>query len=60
MAEEIKGKMFIFEDIALLDHYSIQRILRDVDSEDLYLALKIASEDLKEVIYNISKTGGIT
>lgn len=56
LAEEIKGKMFIFEDIALLDHHSIQRILRDVDSEDLYLSLKIASEDLKEVIYkNISK-----
>ncbi|WP_066067206.1 flagellar motor switch protein FliG [Neobacillus soli] len=56
LADEIKGKMFIFEDIALLDNYSIQRILRDVDSEDLYLALKIASEDLKETIFrNISK-----
>ncbi|MEH7336029.1 flagellar motor switch protein FliG [Neobacillus drentensis] len=56
LAEEIKGKMFIFEDITLLDNHSIQRILRDVDSEDLYLALKIASEDVKEVIFrNISK-----
>ncbi|MEO2076750.1 MAG: flagellar motor switch protein FliG [Bacillus sp. (in: firmicutes)] len=56
LAEEIKGKMFIFEDIAQLDNHSIQRILRDVDSEDLYLALKMASEDLKEAIFrNISK-----
>lgn len=56
LAEEIKGKMFVFEDIALLDNHSIQRILRDVDGEDLYLALKIASEDLKEAIFkNISK-----
>lgn len=56
LAEEIKSKMFIFEDIALLDNHSIQRILRDVDTEDLFLSLKIASEDLKDAIFrNISK-----
>jgi flagellar motor switch protein FliG len=56
LAEEIKGKMFVFEDIVFLDNHSIQRILRDVDGEDLYLALKMASEDLKDAIFkNISK-----
>ncbi|HEY3315725.1 MAG TPA: flagellar motor switch protein FliG [Bacillota bacterium] len=57
LAEEIKKKMFVFEDIILLDDRSIQRVLREVDiSKDLPLALKVASEDVKNKIFkNISK-----
>ncbi len=57
LAEEIKKKMFVFEDIILLDDRSIQRVLREVDiSKDLPLALKVASDDVKNKIFkNISK-----
>jgi flagellar motor switch protein FliG len=56
LANEIKKRMFVFEDIAFLDNRSIQRILRDVDNTDLELALRIASEELKNAVFNnISK-----
>ncbi len=51
LAEEIKKRMFVFEDIVVLDSRSIQRIIRDVDNEDLLLSLRSASEEVKEVIY---------
>lgn len=47
LAEEIKRRMFLFEDIIYLDDRSMQRLLRDVDlSRDLPLALKNASDDV--------------
>ncbi|MBO8171020.1 MAG: flagellar motor switch protein FliG [Bacillaceae bacterium] len=56
LAEEIKKRMFVFEDIVLLDDRSIQRVIRDVENADLILALKVASEDVKETIFrNMSK-----
>lgn len=56
LAEEIKKRMFVFEDIATLDNRSIQRVIRDVDNADLQLALKVASEEVREVIFrNMSK-----
>lgn len=56
LAEEIKKRMFIFEDIAFLDNRAIQRIIRDVDANDLALALKVASDTVKEAIFrNMSK-----
>lgn len=56
LAEEIKKRMFVFEDIVNLDNRSIQRIIRDVDNADLQLALKVASEEVREVIFkNMSK-----
>ncbi len=56
LAEEIKKRMFVFEDIVLLDDRSIQRVIRDVENNDLMLALKVASEDVKEVLFrNMSK-----
>ena len=56
MAEEIKKRMFVFEDIVNLDNRSIQRIIRDVDNTDLQLALKVASEEVREIIFkNMSK-----
>ncbi len=56
LAEEIKKRMFVFEDIVNLDNRSIQRIIRDVDNSDLQLALKVASEEVREAIFrNMSK-----
>ncbi len=52
LAEEIRKRMFVFEDIVNLDDRSIQRIIRDVDSADLQLALKVASEEVRDIIFN--------
>ncbi|WP_026689902.1 flagellar motor switch protein FliG [Alteribacter aurantiacus] len=51
LAEEIKKRMFVFEDIVTLDNRSIQRVIRDVENEDLQLALKVASEEVKNMLY---------
>ncbi|MGO4887783.1 flagellar motor switch protein FliG [Anaerobacillus sp. MEB173] len=51
LAEEIKKRMFVFEDIVTLDNRSIQRVIRDVENEDLQLALKVSSDDVKEVVF---------
>ena len=56
LADQIKSRMFVFEDVVGLDNKSIQRILREVDVKDLGLALKTSSEELKELILkNMSK-----
>ena len=56
MADEIRQRMFIFEDIISLDDASIQRVIREVDSTDLAKALKGASDEVKERIFrNISR-----
>ncbi|MEW8973765.1 MAG: flagellar motor switch protein FliG [Tissierellaceae bacterium] len=56
LAEDIKLNLFVFEDIITLDRSSIQRILREVNNEDLILALKGASEEVAKVIFdNMSK-----
>jgi len=48
--------MFVFEDIVNIDDRSIQRIVRDVENADLQLALKVASEDVRESVFkNMSK-----
>nr|WP_246594559.1 flagellar motor switch protein FliG [Evansella tamaricis] len=52
LAEEIKKRMFVFEDIVTLDNRSIQRVIRDVENEDLQLALKVASEEVKETVFS--------
>ncbi|ASI35743.1 MULTISPECIES: flagellar motor switch protein FliG [Exiguobacterium] len=51
LAEEIKKRMFVFEDIVTLDARAIQRIIREVSNEDLLLALKVSSDDVKEMVY---------
>lgn len=51
LAEKIKESMFIFEDVISLDDVSIQRILREVETKDLALALKGCSEDVANAIY---------
>lgn len=56
LAEEIKKRMFVFEDIVTLDNRAIQRVIKDVENEDLMLSLKVASEEVKEIVYkNMSK-----
>ncbi|PAQ15880.1 flagellar motor switch protein FliG [Bacillus sp. FJAT-42315] len=56
LAEEIKKRMFVFEDIVTLDNRSIQRVIRDCENEDLLLSLKVSSEEVKDVVFrNMSK-----
>jgi len=57
LAEEIKKRMFVFEDIVTLDNRSIQRIIRDVENADLQLALKVASEEVREAIFRNMSNG---
>ncbi len=52
LADEIRKKMFVFEDILLLDDRAIQRVLRDVENSDLGLALKGANEQVQNAIFN--------
>ena len=51
LADEIRKKMFVFEDILLLDDKAIQRVLRDVDNSDLEMALKSANEQVQNAIF---------
>ena len=56
LAEEIKRLMFVFEDVVQLDDRAIQQILREVDTKELALALKGASEEVNNKIRkNMSK-----
>lgn len=56
LAEEIKKLMFVFEDLVLVDDRGMQNVLKEIDNKSLALALKLASEDLKEKIFkNMSK-----
>ncbi|ELK44739.1 flagellar motor switch protein FliG [Halobacillus sp. ACCC02827] len=51
LAEEIKKRMFVFEDIVALDNRAIQRVIREVDNDDLRLSLKVSSEEVKEMVF---------
>ncbi len=56
MADAIRKKMFTFEDLIFIDNRGLQAILREVNNDTLVLALKTASDELKEKIFsNISK-----
>lgn len=56
LAEEIRKRMFVFEDIILLDDKAIQQVLKSVESKDLSMALKGSSEDVAEKVFkNMSK-----
>jgi flagellar motor switch protein FliG len=56
LAEEIRKRMFVFEDIITLDSVSIQRFIREIENSDLSVALKGATEEVREVIFaNMSK-----
>lgn len=61
LAEEIKKKMFVFEDIVMLDDKSIQRVMREVDNQDLSKALKAVDPEVQEKIFrNMSKRASQT
>lgn len=56
LAEEIKKKMFVFEDIVLLDDRAIQKVLREVDTSELAKALKAVDTEVQDKIFrNMSK-----
>ncbi len=56
LADEIRKKMFVFEDILSLDDRSVQRVLREVDNNELAVALKGSNEDVQNLIFsNLSK-----
>ena len=56
LADEFREKMIVFEDILLLDDLAIQRVLRDVDNNDLAVALKNANDEVQNVCFkNLSK-----
>ncbi|QQZ07950.1 flagellar motor switch protein FliG [Heyndrickxia vini] len=56
LAEEIKKRMFVFEDIVTLDNRSIQRVIRECENEDLLLSLKVSSDEVKDVVYRNMST----
>ncbi len=56
LATEIKELMFVFDDIVLLDDKSLQKVLKEVEQDDLIIALKGAHEEVKDKVFrNISK-----
>jgi len=56
LTSNIKNLMFVFEDLIILDDRSIQMVLKEVDIKELAVALKAASEELKEKIFrNVSE-----
>lgn len=59
LADEVRRRMFMFEDIVKLDDVSIQRILREVNTKDLAIALRGAAEEVKNRIFkNMSQRAG--
>ncbi|MCX7786253.1 MAG: flagellar motor switch protein FliG [Spirochaetes bacterium] len=56
LAEEIKKRMFVFEDIVMLDDRAIQKVLREVDTAELAKALKAVDSEVQDKIFrNMSK-----
>ena len=51
LSDEIRKGMFLFEDVSEIDDRSIQRIMRDIDGKDTTLALRGASEELKDAFF---------
>lgn len=52
LVEQIRRLMFVFEDIIRVNDKGIQAVLKEVENEELALALKTASEDLKNKVFN--------
>ncbi|HYB22461.1 MAG TPA: flagellar motor switch protein FliG [Solirubrobacteraceae bacterium] len=52
LAEEVRGMLFVFEDIVKLEERAVQQVLREADQKDLVLALRGAPENVKEVVLN--------
>ncbi len=59
MAAEIKQQMFVFEDLPLVDDRGFQKLLRKIETSELAIALKAATEDVKEKVFkNMSSRAG--
>jgi flagellar motor switch protein FliG len=59
MAAQIKQKMFVFEDLTLVDDRGFQKLLRKVETMELAIALKAASEEVKDKVFrNMSERAG--
>jgi flagellar motor switch protein FliG len=59
VATQVKQLMFVFDDILLLEDRAVQRVLREIDTKELAVALKAADEEVKEKIFkNISERAG--
>lgn len=52
LAQDIRDKMFVFENILDMDDRSVQRFVRDCDTKDVVFAMKNASEEMKAVFFN--------
>lgn len=56
LAAEVKNMMFVFDDLVLLDDRSVQRLLKDVETKDLSIALKATTDEVKSKIFsNVSE-----
>ena len=51
MGEQVRGMMFLFEDLVRLEDRMVQIVLREIDQEDLRTALKGAEDEIKEIIF---------
>lgn len=61
LSEEIRKRMFVFEDIITLDPMSIQKFLREVDTKDMAIALKGSNKEVTAIIFeNMSQRMGET
>jgi flagellar motor switch protein FliG len=59
LAAQIKQKMFVFEDLVLVDDRGFQKLLRKVETMELAIALKAASEEVRDKVYrNMSERAG--
>ena len=56
LAQDIRDRMFVFENILDMDDRSVQRFVRDCDTKDIVYALKTASDEMKQIFFsNMSK-----
>jgi len=51
LADEIRQKMFVFEDIVMLDDISVQAFLKEVDPKDLAIAIKGSTSEVADSVY---------
>jgi len=52
LADQIKQGMFVFEDLVLVDNQGFQKVLRKIETKELAMALKAASDEVKEKVFN--------
>jgi flagellar motor switch protein FliG len=60
LAEQIKNLMFVFEDLITVEDHAVQRILRDIETKTLALALKGASGELRQRIMSQMSQRAVT